>query len=159
MRWEALLDRFAGRLRERAPVGWLQEVLPWPEAARLDALAPERLTVPSGRAVLLDYPEPEAHDRDGDTGDGTGVVPPVLAVKLQECFGWATGPEVAGVPVVLHLLSPAGRPLAVTSDLASFWDGAYAQVRAENRNRYAKHPWPEDPWNALPAWGTKKSGR
>lgn len=159
VRWEALLDRFAGRLRERAPVGWLQEVLPWPEAARLDALAPERLTVPSGRAVLLDYPEPEAHDRDGDTGDGTGVVPPVLAVKLQECFGWATGPEVAGVPVVLHLLSPAGRPLAVTSDLASFWDGAYAQVRAENRNRYAKHPWPEDPWNALPARGTKKSGR
>lgn len=159
VRWEALLARFAGRLRERAPIGWLQEILPWPEAARLDELAPERVTVPSGRAVRLDYPEPEAHDGEESTGDGARVVPPVLAVKLQECFGWATGPEVCGVPVVLHLLSPAGRPLAVTSDLASFWDGAYAHVRAENRNRYAKHPWPQDPWNAPPARGTKRSGR
>lgn len=159
VRWEALLARFAGRLRERAPIGWLQEILPWPEAARLDELVPERVTVPSGRAVRLDYPEPEAHDGEGSIGHGAGVVPPVLAVKLQECFGWATGPEVCGVPVVLHLLSPAGRPLAVTSDLASFWDGAYAHVRAENRNRYAKHPWPQDPWNAPPARGTKRSGR
>ncbi|MEV0983455.1 ATP-dependent helicase C-terminal domain-containing protein [Brevibacterium sp. NPDC049920] len=159
VKWEALLDRFSGRLRERAPVGWLQEILPWPEAARIDELVPERVTVPSGRAVRLDYPEPEAHDGEGSTGDGTGIVPPVLAVKLQECFGWATGPEVCGVPVVLHLLSPAGRPLAVTSDLASFWDGAYAHVRAENRNRYAKHPWPQDPWNAPPARGTKRSER
>ena len=163
VQWEALLGRFSGRLRERAPVGWLQEILPWPEAARLDELVPERVTVPSGRSVRLDYPEPEAHD-DGNAGDGvvvdaSGIVPPVLAVKLQECFGWATGPEVCGVPVVLHLLSPAGRPLAVTSDLASFWDGAYAHVRAENRNRYAKHPWPQDPWNAPPARGTKRSGR
>ncbi|PPK98680.1 ATP-dependent helicase HrpB [Kineococcus xinjiangensis] len=113
----------------------LRRMLPWPEAARLDALAPERIEVPSGGRVRVDYADPAA---------------PVLAVKLQEAFGWAQGPRVADgrVPVVVHLLSPAGRPLAVTSDLASFWQGAYRQVRAEMRGRYPRHPWPEDPWTA-----------
>ncbi len=74
----------------------------------------------------------------------------MVAVKLQECFGWAETPRLVDgrVPVVFHLLSPAGRPLAVTGDLASFWSGPYAQVRAEMRGRYPKHPWPEDPWTA-----------
>ncbi|QDO89727.1 ATP-dependent helicase HrpB [Ornithinimicrobium ciconiae] len=115
----------------------LRRLLPWPEASRLGELAPERLTVPSGRDVRIDYPAVD---------DPTGR--PVVAVKLQECFGWAQTPQVAGVPVLFHLLSPAGRPLAVTDDLASFWSGPYAQVRAEMRGRYPKHPWPEDPWTA-----------
>lgn len=115
----------------------LRRLLPWPEASRLGELAPERLAVPSGRDVRVDYPVVD--DPDGR---------PVVAVKLQECFGWAATPTVAGVPVLFHLLSPAGRPLAVTDDLASFWSGPYAHVRAEMRGRYPKHPWPEDPWTA-----------
>lgn len=116
---------------ERALTG----LLPWPEAARLDELAPERIQVPSGSRHRVHYP-------DGDE-------PPVLAVKLQECFGWKASPRIVDgrVSVLLHLLSPAGRPLAITADLESFWNGAYSDVRAENRGKYRKHPWPEDPWN------------
>ncbi|GAA4284886.1 ATP-dependent helicase HrpB [Brevibacterium daeguense] len=158
VRWGALLERFSGRLSEGASESWLQELLPWPEAARLAELAPPAMPVPSGRRIRVDYPEPEEHVQAGG-GSEARIAPPVLAVKLQECFGMAEGPRICGVPVVMHLLSPAGRPLAVTSDLASFWNGAYADVRAENRRRYAKHPWPEDPWNAPPARGTKKQGR
>ncbi|WP_309127492.1 ATP-dependent helicase HrpB [Microbacterium sp.] len=125
----------------------LRRVLPWPEAAELDTLAPERLEVPSGSRIRIDYPpidEPTAR--------------PVVAVKLQECFGWAETPRLVHgrVPVLFHLLSPAGRPLAVTDDLASFWSGPYSQVRAEMRGRYPKHPWPEDPWRAVPTRHTKK---
>ncbi|NAZ75894.1 ATP-dependent helicase HrpB, partial [Kineococcus sp. T13] len=114
----------------------LRALLPWPQAGRLDELAPEQLPVPSGRSVRLDYADPAA---------------PVLALKLQEAFGWTASPRLVDgrVPVVLHLLSPAGRPLAVTADLASFWRGAYAQVRSEERGRYPKHPWPEDPLTAV----------
>ncbi|MCW2132952.1 ATP-dependent helicase HrpB [Arthrobacter sp. VKM Ac-2550] len=117
----------------------LRRLLPWPEAARLGELAPESLEVPSGSRVRIDYPAME---------DGGGR--PVVAVKLQECFGWARTPRLVDerVPVLFHLLSPARRPLAVTDDLASFWSGPYAQVRAEMRGRYPKHPWPEDPWTA-----------
>ncbi|XAS69100.1 ATP-dependent helicase HrpB [Micrococcaceae bacterium Sec5.7] len=124
----------------------LRRLLPWPDAARLGELAPERLEVPSGSRVRIDYP---------DVGDDGGR--PVVAVKLQECFGWAQTPRLVGgrVPVLFHLLSPAGRPLAVTDDLASFWSGPYAQVRAEMRGRYPKHPWPEDPWTAPPTARTK----
>jgi ATP-dependent helicase HrpB len=76
----------------------------------------------------------------------------VLAVKLQEVFGWIAAPAVADgrVPVVLHLLSPARRPVAITSDLASFWKQGYPQVRADLRARYPRHPWPEDPLTASP---------
>ena len=125
----------------------LRRLLPWPEAARLGELAPETLQVPSGSQIRIDYPEP------GDDGGR-----PVVAVKLQECFGWDQTPRLAEgrVPVLFHLLSPARRPLAVTDDLASFWSGPYAQVRAEMRGRYPKHPWPEDPWTA-PATGKVKS--
>ncbi|WP_229398091.1 ATP-dependent helicase HrpB [Micromonospora okii] len=115
----------------------LRRLLPWREAARLDELAPERLAVPSGSRVRVDYADPAA---------------PVLAVKLQETFGWADAPRIADgrVPVLLHLLSPAGRPVAVTADLASFWRTGYPQVRAELRGRYPRHPWPEDPTTAEP---------
>lgn len=125
----------------------LRRLLPWPEAARFGELVPERLEVPSGSRVGIDYP---------DVGDDGGR--PVVAVKLQECFGWAETPRLVGgrVPVLFHLLSPARRPLAVTDDLASFWSGPYAQVRAEMRGRYPKHPWPEDPWTA-PATARTKS--
>jgi ATP-dependent helicase HrpB len=158
----------------------LRRLLPWPEAARLGELVPERLEVPSGSRVRIEYPpveagrasegrapeggepeggepeggEPEGGEPEGGGAAGAGSGPavgrPVVAVKLQECFGWAETPRLVDgrVPVVFHLLSPAGRPLAVTGDLASFWSGPYAQVRAEMRGRYPKHPWPEDPWTA-----------
>jgi len=116
----------------------LQRLLPWAtgEAGRLDELAPERITVPSGSRIRVDYSE----DR------------PVLAVKLQELFGWQAAPALAGgrVPLTVHLLSPAGRPAAVTGDLASFWRDGYRAVRADLRGRYPRHPWPEDPTTAEP---------
>jgi ATP-dependent helicase HrpB len=125
----------------------LRRLLPWPEAARLSELVPEWLEVPSGSRVRIDYPD--AADDDGR---------PVVAVKLQECFGWAETPRLVDgrVPVLFHLLSPARRPLAVTDDLSSFWSGPYAQVRAEMRGRYPKHPWPEDPWTAPATAKTKR---
>jgi ATP-dependent RNA helicase HrpB len=114
----------------------LRRLLPWPAATRFGELAPERLRVPSGSEVRLAY---------------DGVEPPVLAVKLQEVFGWTATPAVADgrVPVVLHLLSPARRPVAITSDLASFWKQGYPQVRADLRARYPRHSWPEDPLTAI----------
>ncbi|MEV0730177.1 ATP-dependent helicase HrpB [Polymorphospora sp. NPDC050346] len=120
----------------------LRRLVPWPQAARLDEVAPERLAVPSGSRVRVDYTDPAA---------------PVLAVKLQETFGWADAPRLADgrVAVLLHLLSPAGRPVAVTRDLASFWRTGYRQVRAELRGRYPRHPWPEDPTTAEPTGRTR----
>ncbi|WP_367323923.1 ATP-dependent helicase HrpB [Streptomyces sp. HUAS ZL42] len=137
------LEPELGRARRRADLGRIDagaalgRLLPWGsgEAARLDELAPERITVPSGSRVRIDY---------GDPGQ------PVLAVKLQEMFGLDRTPSVAGVPLLVHLLSPAGRPAAVTADLASFWKDGYKGVRAELRGRYPKHPWPEDPAAAEP---------
>ena len=124
----------------------LRRLLPWPEASRLGELAPERLQVPSGSQVRITYP---AVDDDGGR--------PVVAVKLQECFGWAETPRLVQgrVPVLFHLLSPARAPLAVTDDLASFWSGPYLQVRAQMRGKYPKHPWPEDPWAAKATAKTK----
>ncbi|MFG2663289.1 ATP-dependent RNA helicase [Streptomyces sp. NPDC048387] len=136
------LEPELSRARRRADLGRidagqaLNRLLPWAtgEAARLDELAPERIEVPSGSRIRVDY-----------SGEQ-----PVLAVKLQELFGLARTPTVAGVPVLVHLLSPAGRPAAVTADLASFWRGGYRAVRAELRGRYPRHPWPEDPATAEP---------
>lgn len=124
----------------------LRRLLPWPEAARFDELVPERLEVPTGSRIRIAYPAPDDPDAR-----------PVVAVKLQECFGWAETPRLVDgrVPVLFHLLSPAGQPLAVTDDLNSFWSGPYAQVRAEMRGRYPKHPWPEDPWATAPTRHTK----
>ncbi|OPF75177.1 ATP-dependent helicase HrpB [Streptomyces antioxidans] len=148
---EALLDRAddwlgteLARARGRAELGRvdagqaLARLMPWAtgEAARFEELAPERIEVPSGSRVRVDY----------------GADRPVLAVKLQELFGWPEAPRIAGgrVPLLIHLLSPAGRPAAVTADLASFWKDGYRSVRAELRGRYPKHPWPEDPTTAEP---------
>ncbi len=133
----AWLEPELSRARRRADLGRidagqaLRRLLPWAtgEAVRLDELAPERIEVPSGSRIRVDY----------------GGEQPVLAVKLQELFGLAETPQLAGVPVLVHLLSPAGRPAAVTADLASFWREGYRAVRAELRGRYPKHPWPEDP--------------
>ncbi|MEU7133762.1 ATP-dependent helicase HrpB [Streptomyces sp. NPDC046261] len=115
----------------------LERLLPWAsgDAARLAELAPERLEVPSGSRIRVDYAGEQ----------------PVLAVKLQELFGLRQTPRLAGgrVPVLVHLLSPAGRPAAVTADLASFWQEGYRSVRAELRGRYPRHPWPEDPSTAV----------
>ncbi|MDC2955927.1 ATP-dependent helicase C-terminal domain-containing protein [Streptomyces gilvifuscus] len=137
------LEPELGRARRRADLGRidagqaLARLLPWAsgEAGRLDELAPERITVPSGSRIRIDYGDPRQ---------------PVLAVKLQEMFGLHESPAVAGVPLLVHLLSPAGRPVAVTADLASFWKDGYKGVRAELRGRYPKHPWPEDPATAEP---------
>ncbi|MFI7452249.1 ATP-dependent helicase HrpB [Nonomuraea sp. NPDC049714] len=116
----------------------LHRLVPWSE--RLDAVAPERVEVPTGSRVRLDY-----------SGEQ-----PVLAVKLQELFGWEDTPRIAGVPLLIHLLSPAGRPVAVTADLASFWRDGYRAVRAELRGRYPRHPWPEDPLTAVPTRRVKR---
>lgn len=117
----------------------LRSLLPWPEAAKFDELAPERIATPLGSAKV-----------DYSTGK------PRARLKLQEAFGWTQRPDIAGVRLTLELLSPAGRPLAVTDDLASFWAGPYAGVRADMRGRYPKHPWPEDPANAEPTLRTNR---
>lgn len=125
------------------PLPALQSLLGWPKQRRLDELAPEKLPVPSGSLLPLDY-----------AVDGT----PCLEVKLQELFGLVETPRIGGdqVAVLLHLLSPARRPLAVTQDLKSFWSRVYPEVKKEMRGRYPKHPWPDDPWNAVATRHTKK---
>ncbi|MCG5220143.1 ATP-dependent helicase HrpB [Streptosporangium sp. KLBMP 9127] len=134
-RW---LEPELGRARRRADLeridvtSALKRLVPW--STRLDAVAPERIEVPTGSKIRIDY-----------SGDQ-----PVLAAKLQELFGWQDTPKIAGVPLLIHLLSPAGRPTAVTADLASFWREGYHAVRADLRGRYPRHPWPEDPLSATP---------
>lgn len=128
---------------ERLPTATaLARLLPWASGAagRLDELAPERVTVPTGSKIRVDY----STDR------------PFLAVKLQELFGWQETPRLADgrVPLTIHLLSPAGRPAAVTADLAVFWREGYRAVRADLRGRYPRHPWPEDPTTAAPTTRT-----
>ena len=111
--------------------------LDWQQQSRLDREAPTHLTVPSGSRIKLRYTPGE---------------PPVLAVRLQEMFGLADTPRVGNnrVPVLLHLLSPAQRPMQITQDLRGFWGGAYHDVKKELRGRYPKHHWPDDPWQAQP---------
>ena len=110
----------------------LRRLLPWELAGRLDQVAPERVTVAGERRLRVDYADPGA---------------PVVAVKVQDAFGWREAPALGAgrVPLLVHLLSPAGRPVAVTRDLASFWRNGYPQVRAELRGRYPRHAWPEHP--------------
>ncbi|MWJ26661.1 ATP-dependent helicase HrpB [Halomonas sp. ZH2S] len=132
---------------DRLPLAtFLLESLPWSLRTRMEELVPDRLAVPSGSQVRLDY---TACSEGND---------PVLAVKLQEVFGWQSSPCVVQgrVGVVLHLLSPARRPLQVTRDLASFWSNGYVEVRKEMRGRYPKHPWPADPLNAPASARTKR---
>jgi ATP-dependent helicase HrpB len=121
----------------------LRGLLDWSKQRELDEQAPTHVTVPSGSSVPIDY-------TSGDV--------PILAVRLQEMFGAAAGPRIAGgrIALLLQLLSPAGRPLQTTGDLAGFWAGSYRAVRAEMRGRYPKHPWPEDPLAAVPTNRTKR---
>ncbi|WP_028620793.1 ATP-dependent helicase HrpB [Pseudomonas sp. Ant30-3] len=109
----------------------VRNLLPWPLPQRLDELAPQHLNVPSGSSIRLDYSEQ----------------PPILAVRLQELFGLAETPRIAGgrQVVKLHLLSPARRPVQVTQDLANFWRSTYAEVKKDLKGRYPKHYWPDDP--------------
>lgn len=148
-------------------VSALRRLLPWPEASRFEELAPQRLAVPSGASHRILWPqqweseEVALTDQEEQAGSGRGQVPqPIVRVKLQECFGLAESPRLLDgrLPVLFHLLSPAGRELAITADLASFWDGPYRQVRAEMRGRYPKHPWPEDPWAAQATARTRRRG-
>jgi ATP-dependent RNA helicase HrpB len=124
----------------------LHAILTWEQQRHLERQAPTHLTVPSGSHVRLEYDTPDL---------------PVLAVRLQEMFGCKETPRVAGgrVPVMLHLLSPAKRPVQVTKDLASFWANAYQDVRKELRGRYPKHHWPDDPLAAPPTAKAKPRSR
>jgi ATP-dependent helicase HrpB len=118
----------------------LEHMLDRRQRARLDATAPSNFQTPLGRQIPIDY---------SDAG-------PAVSVRLQELFGLTQHPAIAGQPVRLTLLSPAARPLQVTSDLAAFWAGSYADVRRDMRGRYPKHPWPEDPTDAAPTSRAKR---
>jgi ATP-dependent helicase HrpB len=120
----------------------LRALLPWPLPLELERLAPERWVVPSGSNINIDYSQN----------------PPVLAVKLQEMFGCEETPGIVDgrVPLMVHLLSPAQRPLQITQDLAGFWRGGYEEVKREMRGRYPKHPWPDDPLQAVASAHTRR---
>jgi len=124
----------------------LRARLSWEQRRLLNENAPASIPVPSGHQVTLDY--------------GSGDIP-ILAVKLQEMFGLADTPKIAGgrVKVLLHLLSPARKPVQVTQDLKGFWDSGYQQVKKELKGRYPKHPWPDDPWKAVPTRQAKPRKR
>jgi ATP-dependent helicase HrpB len=152
---EWLRPAFAGKTRlDALDEGALGEALKsgidWSLRQRIDRLAPVRIAVPSGMERRIDY----ALDARGEPE------PPVLAVKLQEMFGLADTPRIADgrVALLLHLLSPGAKPLQVTSDLRSFWDSTYADVRKEMKGRYPRHPWPDDPWNAVATHRAKPRG-
>ncbi len=135
--------RSIARLEDVPVVKLIQELIDFKSLKLLDEAVPLKLEVPSGRKIALDY------NLDDE---------PVLAVKLQELFGLEKSPAIClgRLPVLLHLLSPAGHPVAVTGDLKSFWENGYFSVRKELRGRYPKHPWPDDPWNAVPTHLTSK---
>jgi ATP-dependent helicase HrpB len=136
----ALKDVSAGDLSDA-----LMALLPWEMRARLDREAPTHFEAPTGTVLAIDY--------EAEQG-------PTIAVRLQELFGLNTHPSVAAgkVPLVLELLSPAQRPVQVTRDLPGFWRGSYSAVRSDLRGRYPRHPWPEDPANALPTRRVKPRG-
>ncbi len=133
-------DLSAGELSEA-----LTTLLPWELRARLEREAPTHFEAPTGTMLAIDY----------EAGQG-----PTIAVRLQELFGLTTHPSIAkgAVPLVLELLSPAHRPVQVTRDLPGFWRGSYAAVRSDLRGRYPRHPWPEDPANAMPTRRVKPRG-
>ena len=117
--------------------------LTWEQRQEMDRLAPTHLQVPSGSRIAIDYAD---------------ATTPVLAVRLQEVFGMLETPRIGGgkVPVLMHLLSPASRPVQVTRDLHSFWNTGYFDVRKDLRGRYPKHHWPDNPLEAQATRGTKK---
>ena len=152
---EWLKPAFAGKTRLDALAGdalaeALKGLVEWPLRQRIEALAPTRIEVPSGMQRGIAY----ALDADGAPAS------PVLAVKLQELFGLAETPRIVEgrVPLTLHLLSPAGRPLQVTQDLRGFWERTYPDVKKEMKGRYPRHPWPDDPWNAVATHRAKPRG-
>ncbi len=123
----------------------LDSLLPWSLRKRLDAEAPTHFTAPSGSHVPIDY--------EAEQG-------PTVSIRVQEMFGLATHPAIAGgrVPLVIELLSPAHRPVQVTRDLPGFWRGSYADVKTEMRGRYPRHPWPDDPLHAPATRRAKRRG-
>ncbi|RNF83706.1 ATP-dependent helicase HrpB [Montanilutibacter psychrotolerans] len=133
----------------------LKSGMEWSLRQRIDALAPTRISVPSGLERRIEY----GFDDHADDGRGAPM-PPVLAVKLQELFGLADTPRIADgrVPLTLHLLSPGGKPLQITQDLRGFWDRTYPEVKKEMKGRYPRHPWPEDPWSATATHRAKPRG-
>jgi ATP-dependent helicase HrpB len=126
--------------------GALRGMLTHAQRGALDRDAPVQLALPSGRPARIKY-EPDR--------------PPAVAARIQELFGLAATPRLAGgrVPLVIELLAPNQRPVQVTDDLASFWRTTYAEVRKELRGRYPRHPWPEDPWTAPPTSRAKRRPR
>ena len=123
----------------------LKALLPWPLQRRLEADAPTHVQAPTGSRIPVDYGAPEG---------------PALAVRVQELFGLDEHPSIAGgrVPLILHLLSPAQRPIQITRDLPGFWRGSWAAVKADMRGQYPKHPWPDDPLSAPPTRRAKPRG-
>src|ERR1700689_4165539 len=130
------------RLRERPP--WRS--FPPTNSRRRQTEAPVHFTAPTGTRALIGY-----------AADGG----PKISIRVQELFGLAQHPAIAGgkVPLLIELLSPAQRPVQMTRDLPGFWRGSYAAVRSEMRGRYPKHPWPEDPLHAAPTRRTKRAAR
>jgi ATP-dependent helicase HrpB len=124
----------------------LQALLPWPQGQKLDELAPTHFKIPTGDRIPLDYSNEDV---------------PVLAVRLQQMFGTSVHPAIAGgaVPLVVHLLSPAHRPVQITRDLPGFWTSSYPAVKADLKGRYPKHPWPDDPRSAPPTNRVKPRGQ
>jgi len=123
----------------------LTQPLEWSRRKRLDELAPSHIGVPSGSRIAIDYSDPEH---------------PVLPVRIQEVFGWSDTPRIGGgkVPLTLHLLSPARRPVQITTDLAGFWERTYPEVKKDLKGRYPKHFWPDDPLQAEARRGTRPRG-
>lgn len=149
--WLSLVDYFsAGNSALNAPVAtWLEAVLDYNSRRNLDREVPRDITLPSGRTATITYPE--------ELTSG----PPRVQAKLQEFFGLQSTPKILGgkVNLAMEMLSPAGRPLALVTDLHHFWDEVYPQVRAEMRGRYRKHPWPEDPRAAIATATTNRQLR
>ncbi len=129
-------------LRKLRPGPLLEALMPWPLPQKLNEWAPAAIVVPSGRTVTIDYRSD----------------PPVLAVKLQEMFGCRATPSIGRgqIALLVHLLSPAGRPLQITRDLENFWRTGYTAVKKEMKGRYPRHPWPDDPLTAQPTRLTKR---
>lgn len=142
---ESIAEISAGKTVEKVDaLTGIRLGLGWETAMQIEKTVPTRVEVPSGRQVAVTI--------DPNRG-------PTISVKLQECFGWRNIPRILGKQISIELLSPAGRPLAVTGDLEHFFNETYAAVRAEMRGRYPKHPWPEDPWQAPPTAKTNRGLR
>ena len=151
-----LLPAFNGKTRldalsEQELGEALKSGIDWNTRQLIDRHAPTRIAVPSGLERAISYAMDD---------DGLSPRPPVLAVKLQELFGLADTPRIADgrVPLLLHMLSPGGKPLQVTGDLRNFWENTYAEVKKEMKGRYPRHPWPDDPWSATATHRAKPRG-